>query len=268
MPTSSQPSCSIVDLTCEDIKTILADIPDDLTTRYDPRLPPPVHQSIPRMNPFDTTSTWGVFSAQLYDRVVAASQEELYRRLLREITAEVPAGEVLDVGCGPGHAAVLLAGGAQAARVTGLDSSPEMVRLAARRARRVGQSNVAFVQGDACALPFPEARFDLVFSIASIKHWVAPSRGLAEIARVLVPGGRAVILEADRGAPEAVILAHARRWRPLPPRVLAAYFRVFIAGQSLDPSDAAALLARSPFEEHRVERLADLPFFAIHARKR
>lgn len=124
--------------------------------------------------------------------------------LFRSIAADVgaaarPGARVLEVGCGPGHLSVLLARD-QGLDVTGLDLDPEMVESA--RAN-VAQSGVdgppEFVVGDAAALPFADSSFDLVVSTLSMHHWSDPGLGLAEIGRVLRPGGRALIWDIRPG---------------------------------------------------------------------
>lgn len=202
----------------------------------------------------DGRGTWGALSARLYDALVARGQEALYDELLAVFLRAPGAperqqtAELLDVGCGPGHAATRLLAGSPALRVVGLDSSPEMVRLARERARALGLSGRArFVVGDAQALPFPEASFDGAVSLASIKHWPDRARGLAELHRVLRPGAPLLVVEADRGAGDGALDAWARRWPWLPPLALRLAFRGFIARGSIDADEAQALLAASPF---------------------
>ena len=110
---------------------------------------------------------------------------------------EVGAGDrVLDVGCGPGLAVAYAA--ASDSRAVGVDASPTMVRHAGRRNRAaIRRGQVEIQRADAARLPFPDASFSKVGSMNSLQFWPAPERGLAEIHRVLRPGGRvAVVLMA------------------------------------------------------------------------
>lgn len=95
----------------------------------------------------------------------------------------------LDVGCGPGaaleHAATTGAG------VAGVDPSPAMV---ARAARRVPSAQVEV--GSAEHIPFPDDHFTVVINVASFHHWADREAGLAEILRVLAPGGKLYVVEA------------------------------------------------------------------------
>ncbi len=96
--------------------------------------------------------------------------------------------QVLDVGCGAGHAAVAFA--PHVARVVALDLSPAMLSQVVALARERGVDNVTTQQGDVEQLPFPDSSFDRVVSRYSAHHWPHPRQALAEIARVLKPGGR------------------------------------------------------------------------------
>lgn len=97
-----------------------------------------------------------------------------------------PGSTVLEVGCGTGRTACHLA--KQGARVTAVDINPIMLRKARWRAAQEGVA-VEFVRGDACALPFPDERFDVVF-VESVSVFVDTPTALREYYRVLKPGGK------------------------------------------------------------------------------
>jgi len=81
-------------------------------------------------------------------------------------------------------------------RVTGVDISAEMVGMAnalAARSRVAGR--VEFLVGDAASLPLSDASFDTVVSTFSLHHWASPADGLAEIYRVVRPGGVARVYD-------------------------------------------------------------------------
>ncbi|HTR50944.1 MAG TPA: bifunctional 2-polyprenyl-6-hydroxyphenol methylase/3-demethylubiquinol 3-O-methyltransferase UbiG [Kofleriaceae bacterium] len=91
---------------------------------------------------------------------------------------------VLDLGCGAGFLANALA--ERGHGVVGVDASDDS--LAVARAYDRTQA-VTYVRGDACALPFPPARFDVVCAMDLLEHVAEPARVVAEAARVLAPGG-------------------------------------------------------------------------------
>jgi SAM-dependent methyltransferase len=105
---------------------------------------------------------------------------------------------VLDVGCGPGATALAFA--ARVASVVALDLTPAMLAQARAQAAERGLDNVRFEQGNAEALPFPDASFDVVTSRLAAHHVADPQAMVREAARVLAPGG--MFLLSDTIAPE------------------------------------------------------------------
>jgi ubiquinone/menaquinone biosynthesis C-methylase UbiE len=100
---------------------------------------------------------------------------------------------VLDVGCGTGYLlGVLAAHAPQAEILAGIDASPQMIGAARGAAT---DDRLRFVVGTAERLPWPDASFDLVVSTTSFDHWASQQQGLAECARVLVPGGWLVLAD-------------------------------------------------------------------------
>jgi demethylmenaquinone methyltransferase/2-methoxy-6-polyprenyl-1,4-benzoquinol methylase len=111
--------------------------------------------------------------------------------------AELLAGEAaLDVCCGTGDLAIELAGRVgQHGSVVGCDFSEPMLELARRKAARRGLSQVRFEWADALELPHPDESFDAATVGFGARNLADLPRGLQELARVLKPGGRLVILE-------------------------------------------------------------------------
>ena len=116
-------------------------------------------------------------------------------RPVRIALAVAPApARVLDVGSATGYALRRLAEALPGAQeLTGVDAAPDMVRVAREADRSSADRRVRFIQGTAEDLPLPDAAVDLVVSTTSFDHWQNQGAGLAECARVLVPGGHLVL---------------------------------------------------------------------------
>ena len=118
------------------------------------------------------------------------------RRLVREAVAAQPGERILDVGCGPGYyVAELAEETGPEGSVTGVDQSPAMLAVARRRAEGLG--NVSFAEGDATALPVEDASFDAAVSVQVMEYVPDVPAALAELRRVLRPGGRVVLWDVD-----------------------------------------------------------------------
>lgn len=145
--------------------------------------------------------------AETYDNWVARSgnwndwaerlepQQKGLNEPLIEAARIAPGQRVLDLASGTGEPALSIARlvGARG-RVTASDLVPEMLAGARRRAAEKGLANMAFEVADMQALPFPEASFDRVTCRLGLMYVPAPARVLAEVRRVLAPGGRAAFL--------------------------------------------------------------------------
>lgn len=117
--------------------------------------------------------------------------EDAERGITLEMLAISPGDSVLDVGCGTGNYTRHLAEAAGDGLVVGIDASQPMT---ARAAGLGGGANLAYVRGDACALPFGDGEFDRVCSVGVIHMIGEPMKALAEMVRVLAPGGRLVMV--------------------------------------------------------------------------
>ncbi|WP_377270502.1 class I SAM-dependent methyltransferase [Peterkaempfera sp. SMS 1(5)a] len=137
---------------------------------------------------------WDAARFDGFEREGWAGRADAYGTGFAELTAHtvrplldaagVRAGlRVLDVGCGPGRVAA--AALARGARVTAVDASPEMVRLAAAAHPGLDVQEAVLPH-----LPFPDATFDAVTGNFVVNHLGDPVAGVAELLRVLRPGGR------------------------------------------------------------------------------
>lgn len=143
-----------------------------------------------RGRPSGHADTEGILvgNASTYDRLTGWLLGSFYSGVAADVAASAPDGaRVLDVGCGTGYLAARLAD--HGLDVAAIDLDPAMVALAGKRL--AGRAEVAIAS--VTELPFPDASFDLVVSTLSMHHWADTDAGLADIARVLRPEGRALI---------------------------------------------------------------------------
>jgi ubiquinone/menaquinone biosynthesis C-methylase UbiE len=150
-----------------------------------------------------------------YDPVLRVLlREEKTKRELVEQAKLRPGHRVLDVGCGTGTLAILVKGASPETHVVGLDGDPKALAVARRKTARAGVA-VTLDQGLAYQMPYPDASFDRVFSSLVLHHLTRDhkQRTLAEILRVLVPGGTFHLLDFGRpvGAWERVLARVAFR---------------------------------------------------------
>lgn len=122
-----------------------------------------------------------------------------YVDLARRIAGQLPQdAKVLEVAPGPGYFSIELA---KLGRydLTGLDLSHTFVRMATNKAADAGVQ-VKFTQGSASNMPFPAGSFDFLLCRAAFKNFAHPVTALQEMARVLRPGGRGVIIDLKGNA--------------------------------------------------------------------
>lgn len=147
------------------------------------------------------------------------------------------AGAVLDVGCGTGRLLRAARPCYPAAELVGIDLAGQMV--AAAMAVTPSGLRIRYVQARAEHLPFPDARFDLVFATMALRHWADLPVGMAEVARVLRPSGMLVLADIFRDSPRRHPLAQVVRRRQCSPA----------------PAELAAVLADQHLEVAGVERV-------------
>ncbi|WP_300011563.1 methyltransferase domain-containing protein [Pseudonocardia sp.] len=134
--------------------------------------------------------------ARLIDRAYATPDVVAQRAEVLARLAPRPGERILDVGSGPGFLAASLADAVGPGGVVhGLDPSPSMNGLA--RARTADRPWVRIDEGDALALPYPDACFDAAVSTQVYEYVPDVAAALAELRRVLRAGGRVVVLDTD-----------------------------------------------------------------------
>jgi ubiquinone/menaquinone biosynthesis C-methylase UbiE len=152
-------------------------------------------------------------------------RERRFRERLVDLVGLGDGESALDVGCGTGNLALAAKARVGASgRVCGVDPSPEMIARARRKAARAGV-DVRFENAAAEALPFPDETFDAVLSTLMLHHLTEEGRreGVAEIARVMRPGGKflAVDMGEGKGRHGGFHLRLARRHAHVEPDALA-----------------------------------------------
>jgi ubiquinone/menaquinone biosynthesis C-methylase UbiE len=215
------------------------------------------------MNLLDMRGAWGSATSLSWDLVVAPVLLEVYEERWAAAARPDPIGpgmRVLDVGCGTGRFVASLARRHPRTTFMGVDLSEVMLDRAWRLHGAL--PNLRFERGDAMGLTLPDATCDVVLSFASIKHWPDPGRGVAEIFRVLAPGGRVVVLEADRDATRSVAERFVARFRWAPAllrRIITEYFVRVVIAQGITAAALERHLVTAGFEAVAVARQADLP---------
>jgi demethylmenaquinone methyltransferase/2-methoxy-6-polyprenyl-1,4-benzoquinol methylase len=125
--------------------------------------------------------------------------DRTWRRKAVAQLAAYPKGKFLDVATGTGDVALLIAAKFPGSKITGVDIAGKMLDIARKKSVKYGrEQQVAFELGDSENLGFPDNSFDAVTVAFGVRNFEDLHKGLAEMHRVVRPGGRAVILEFSR----------------------------------------------------------------------
>ena len=211
--------------------------------------------------------------AWAHDTLIADRALNLHDYILEygklvEILAEARDRSLLDVGCGGGQAAICMKERYPHLRLTGIDTSEEMIAGARYRARIKGCA-IHFEVADAEALPFPDASFEVVYSFGSAKHWPNPLKGFGECWRVLKPGGELLVADATSDAtPQEVENFFAIAGFPSllkKPAAAVMSRRMFRPARSVESYRQIATELQMP--EGTVSHLPSMPAFLFRTRK-
>jgi SAM-dependent methyltransferase len=133
----------------------------------------------------------------------AVAAERLTRRVCQ--AGEVKDGQsILDVGCGLGGTVASLDEHLHGVSLTGLNIDPRQLERCRATVHARKGNTIDFREGDACAMPFPDASFDVVLAVECAFHFPSRARFFAEARRVLKPGGLLALsdfMPTRRGAP-------------------------------------------------------------------
>lgn len=191
--------------------------------------------------------------ARWYTRITRPSLPE-FQALARRIADQVPSGgSVLEVAPGPGYFAIELAK-IGARHVTGLDISHTFVEIAKKEAAAAGVE-VEFRQGNVSAMPFPADSFDYLLCRAAFKNFSDAPGALAEMHRVLKPGGRALIIDLRRDVTPAAIRREVEGLKlgRLNTFMVRQTFRFMLIKRAYTKGEFRELIANSPFQSGDVK---------------
>jgi ubiquinone/menaquinone biosynthesis C-methylase UbiE len=191
----------------------------------------------------------GPAHAAAFDRMQATLRRHGWLETRDIVESGIDRGHALEVGPGPGHLGLDWLAATSGTRLSGLDTSADMIERAAANARAAGVGKRArYVLGSVAAAPFREACFDAVFSSRSLHEWLDPRVAFAELWRVLRPGGRFYLSDLRRDLSVSArrfltsVMTDAVVREGLAASIAAAYTR----------ADLAALLAQTPFADYPV----------------
>jgi demethylmenaquinone methyltransferase/2-methoxy-6-polyprenyl-1,4-benzoquinol methylase len=127
----------------------------------------------------------------LLNHLLSANQDKAWRRKAIRLLQPQADEKILDLCCGTGDFAAQCLSTQPACRLTGADFAIPMLQLAKEK----NSKSIPFLAADALQLPFPDHHFDAVMVAFGVRNFTDTKAGLQEIARVLRPGGRFLMLE-------------------------------------------------------------------------
>lgn len=189
-----------------------------------------------------------------YDAMDNRAPNEAFTQRLVELGAF---GRMLDIGTGPGHIPLLVAGRIPECAIVGVDLSQNMLEIAERhRAESSVGARVEFRLANAKGLPFEDRSFDAVFSNTILHHIPDPAPFIREAWRVLRPGGVFLIRDLFRPASEealaGLVALHAAEATPAQRQLLADSLRA-----ALTPEELRALVRELGLDREGVEVTLD-----------
>jgi len=217
------------------------------------------------MSLLDLKGAFDEMTTRRYVHVARTSLGPLFDAMMRELDAAGGAGfrpaSIVDLGSGPGVLTRRLAERFPEANVIGVEPSKPMLRLASGTTT----AKVKFVEGTAERIPLADASADLVVSHNSIKHWHDQPGGLAEVMRVLKPGGLLWLCEIDRNASWKESLEFLKpTGRPL---LMVIPFKLRVSRAGLTGKTLAGLVKDLPLADCHVARIPGLPMIRVTGRR-
>ncbi|MFC1858089.1 class I SAM-dependent methyltransferase [Thermodesulfobacteriota bacterium] len=148
--------------------------------------------------------------ASSYEKAARLATESYYSHVAEEIVSNLAQGTMLDLGTGPGYLPIEIAKRNSAIKVVGIDLSRKLIQMAQANASTAGFADrLTFQVGNAAALRFEDAYFDMVISTGMLHSLRKPVRVLKEIHRVLKTQGEAWIFDPAKIASQI----DSKKWR-------------------------------------------------------
>src|SRR5512138_704864 len=176
-----------------------------------------------------------------------------HKLMAKQLVDKIPAGgSVLEIAPGPGYFCIELAklGNYQ---ITGLDISKSFVEIARRNAAEAGLK-IDFREGNASAMPFQDNTFDFTFCQAAFKNFSEPVRAIAEMYRVLRPGGLSVIADLRRDASPEEIEREIKGMRlgPINEFMVRWTFKAMLLKSAYSVDEMRSMVAQTPFHHCKI----------------
>jgi len=177
-----------------------------------------------------------------------------HKLMAARLADKIPAaGRVLEIAPGPGYFCIELAKLGKF-KITGLDISKSFVEIAQKNALAAGLP-IDFHQGNASALPFENDRFDFTFCQAAFKNFSQPVQAIAEMYRVLRPGGQAIIVDMRNDATPQDIeqelkgmhLGRMDKW------MTRFTFKQMLLKSAYSVAEMKSMIAQTPFGSGRID---------------
>ncbi|HSA99657.1 MAG TPA: class I SAM-dependent methyltransferase [Anaerolineales bacterium] len=177
-----------------------------------------------------------------------------HKLMAKQLAEKIPAGgNVLEIAPGPGYFCIELArlGDYQ---ITGLDISKSFVEIARRNAAEA-DLQIDFREGNASAMPFKDNAFDFTFCQAAFKNFSEPVKAIAEMYRVLRPGGLSVIADLRRDASPEEIQREIKGMGlgPLNEFLVRWTFNAMLLKSAYSVDEMRSMVAQTPFGQCRID---------------
>ena len=139
--------------------------------------------------------------ASAYEKATLLAIDIYYSKVAAEIVSEFEKGRILDLGTGPGYLPIEIVKRAAEVKITGIDLSRRLIRMARQNAQKAGFADkLEFSVGNSASLRFDDASFDMVLSTGMLHSLKNPVKVFQEIYRVLRNGGQAWIYDPAKVA--------------------------------------------------------------------